>query len=115
MHVVASSDHPRLPSFALYAPATMAVAPPAGPPPGPACPNHTSLGPNHGPQGSKEASQERLRKLRLSVTQQRYLRVVEVARSSLGARLSDRVYSEAVYIKSSSGTFLQRKKGRRRI
>ncbi|KZV38448.1 PERQ amino acid-rich with GYF domain-containing protein 2 isoform 1 [Dorcoceras hygrometricum] len=59
MHVVASSDHPRLPSFALYAPATMAVAPPAGPPLGPACPNHTSLGPNHGPQGSKEASQER--------------------------------------------------------
>ncbi|KZV49205.1 hypothetical protein F511_39512 [Dorcoceras hygrometricum] len=58
---------------------------------------------------------EAVRKLRFSVTQKCYLRVVEVARSSLGARLSDRVYSEAVYIKTSRGTLLQSKKGRRRI
>ncbi|KZU38134.1 hypothetical protein F511_45981 [Dorcoceras hygrometricum] len=52
-------DHPRLPSFVLYAPATMAGAPPTGPPPGPSGPNQTSLGPNHGPHGSNEASQVR--------------------------------------------------------
>ncbi|KZV37507.1 hypothetical protein F511_43366 [Dorcoceras hygrometricum] len=59
MHVAASSDHSLLPPFALYAPATMARAPPAGPPPGPAGPNQTSLGLNHGPHSSNEASQER--------------------------------------------------------
>ncbi|KZV40412.1 hypothetical protein F511_43504 [Dorcoceras hygrometricum] len=59
MHVAASSDHPRLPAFALYAPDTMAGAPPDGPPPGPAGPNQTSLGPNHGPHGSNEASKDR--------------------------------------------------------
>ncbi|KZV48542.1 hypothetical protein F511_16803 [Dorcoceras hygrometricum] len=48
MHVAASSDHPRLPAFELYAPATMAGALPAGLPPGPNGPNHTSLGSNHG-------------------------------------------------------------------
>ncbi|KZV13924.1 hypothetical protein F511_44798 [Dorcoceras hygrometricum] len=59
MHAAASSDHPRLPPFALYARATMVGASPAGPPPGPNGPNQTSLGPNHGPHGSNEASQER--------------------------------------------------------
>ncbi|KZV22976.1 Trehalose-phosphate phosphatase [Dorcoceras hygrometricum] len=59
MHVAASSDHPRLPAFALYAPATMAGAPPAGPPTGTAGPSQTSLGPNHGPHSSKEASKIR--------------------------------------------------------
>ncbi|KZV35335.1 hypothetical protein F511_40375 [Dorcoceras hygrometricum] len=34
-------------------------APPTGPPPGPAGPNQTSLGLNHGPHGSNEASQGR--------------------------------------------------------
>ncbi|KZV57781.1 hypothetical protein F511_28283 [Dorcoceras hygrometricum] len=38
-----------------------------------------------------------------------------VARSSPGARLGDWVVTEAVNIKYSSGTFLKRKKGRRRI
>ncbi|KZV29044.1 hypothetical protein F511_43670 [Dorcoceras hygrometricum] len=44
MHVAASSDHLRLPPFAHYAPATRAGAQPAGPPPGHAGPNQTSLG-----------------------------------------------------------------------
>ncbi|KZV28729.1 hypothetical protein F511_31043 [Dorcoceras hygrometricum] len=37
----------------------MAGAPPAGPPPGPVGPNQTSLGLNHGPHSSNEASQVR--------------------------------------------------------
>ncbi|KZV50686.1 hypothetical protein F511_28240 [Dorcoceras hygrometricum] len=41
--------------------------------------------------------------------------LIGVARSSPGARLGDWVFTEAVLIKSSSGTFLKRKKGRRRI
>ncbi|KZV19348.1 hypothetical protein F511_23122 [Dorcoceras hygrometricum] len=59
MHVAASSDHPRLPAFALYAPTTMAGAPWAGPPPGLADPNQTILGSNHGPHDSNEASKDR--------------------------------------------------------
>ncbi|KZV13679.1 hypothetical protein F511_45159 [Dorcoceras hygrometricum] len=62
MHVAASIDHPRLPAFALYAPDTMAGAPPAGPPPGPDGPNQTSLGPNHGPHGGESASYRRCRR-----------------------------------------------------
>ncbi|KZV42040.1 hypothetical protein F511_18386 [Dorcoceras hygrometricum] len=59
MHVATSSDHPRLPPFALHAPTTMAGAPSTGPPPGPAGPNQTSLGPNHGPHSSNQAFQVR--------------------------------------------------------
>ncbi|KZV13952.1 hypothetical protein F511_44745 [Dorcoceras hygrometricum] len=59
MHVAASSDHPRLPAFVHYAPATMVGAPPVGPPPGPAGPNQTSPGSNRGrtrENGSREGS-----------------------------------------------------------
>ncbi|KZV30651.1 hypothetical protein F511_11168 [Dorcoceras hygrometricum] len=66
----------------LPAPATLAGAPPAGPPPGPDGPNQTSLGPNHAPHGVLAACE-----------------------------LSGRVAVEAVVIKSSSESFLFKEEG----